>query len=197
MPWSARSMMATLFFCERVRIMFRNNKSVRIGGAWPLLGDDFDPAKFDEGVRILVVDLNRAGYETLASCQGGVGHHWSYYDETHNDGVNCVPQISINGWCTVGFANRAALFDLSVQTVAPSEKIPFEQTYIYPRPSDRDCVWFCGRMRSLFGLGELGPMDGGLSKEEARDLFFRNDAATDPVEWLVDSWQGISLNLAE
>ncbi len=83
------------------------------------------------------------------------------------------------------------MFGLSVQTVAASDEIPFEQTYVYPRSPDKDCVWFCGRMRSLFGLGELGPMDGGLTKGEARDLFFKNDATTDPVmEWLAENWQG-------
>jgi hypothetical protein len=113
-------------------IPVRNNKSVKFRGAWPLLDDNFDPARFDEGVRDLVVDLNRAGYETLASCQGGEGHHWTYYDETHNDGLKAVPQISINGWCTVAFAKRAALFGLSVQAIEPSEAIPFKQTYIFP-----------------------------------------------------------------
>ncbi len=153
----------------------RNSKSVKIRGAWPLLGEDFDPLRLDEGIRDLVVDLNQADYQTLASCQGGKGHHWSYEDETHNDGIEAVPRISINGWCTQDFANRARMFDLEIESVAATENIPFEQTYI-SAPPNKDYIWFCGRVRSLFCLRTI---DSPSSQQDIYRLFFGDDLAHD------------------
>jgi len=126
--------------------MFRNKKSVRIRGAWPLLGSDFDPMALDEGVRSLVVDLNAAGYETLASCQGGPGH------------MNTYPGVTFSRpqeWMAPPFLQRAEALDLHVFFTEPREEAPFSLMDIAPElPWDgRDCEWFCARMRVLFGLG--------------------------------------------
>jgi len=145
-------------------IPIQNNKSVKFRGAWPLLGDDFDPMRFDEGIRDLVVDLNQAGYETLASCQGGEGHYWSYYDESSHSQKQATPAVSFNGCAGTGFFNRARILGFHIELILPTDVVPFLQTYICPRSPEEDCKRFCERMRKLFGLGDP-------NQEEIRDLW--------------------------